>query len=116
MQNKSYKIHTYSLQRHCESVRLVSARSCSGTAVLVSPCHLAAAMCGGGVRTLWATPGAFSSDHSSSPRVTMEAKSSSSEHQDTEPPRGTVLSLERNRETLGRRHRSRGGKIIYMLY
>lgn len=85
---------------HCECVRLVRVRSCSGMATLVSRCHCGVVTCGGGVRTLWATPGAFSSDHSSPPRVTMETRSSSSEHQATEPPLVGVLSLERNRDTL----------------
>lgn len=85
---------------HCECVRLVSARSRSGMATLMSRCHWGVVTCGGGVRTLWATPGAFSSDHNSSPRVTMATRSSSSEHQATEPPLVTVLSLERNRDTL----------------
>lgn len=84
----------------CECVRLVRARSRSGMAVLVSRCHWGVVMCEGGVRTLWATPGAFSSDHSSSPRVTIETRSSSSEHQATDPPLATVLSFERNRDTL----------------
>lgn len=85
---------------HCECVRLVRARSCSGTATLVSRCHWGVVTCGGGVRTLWATPGAFNSDHNSPPRVTMETRSSSSEHQATDPPLVAVLSLERNRDTL----------------
>lgn len=85
---------------HCECVRLVSARSRSGMATLMSRCHWGVVTCGGGVRTLWATPGAFSSDHNSSPRVTMATRSSSSEHQATEQPLVTVLSLERNRDTL----------------
>lgn len=84
----------------CECVRLVRARSRSGMAVLVSRCHWGVVMCEGGVRTLWATLGAFSSDHSSSPRVTIETRSSSSEHQATDPPLATVLSFERNRDTL----------------
>lgn len=84
----------------CECVRLVRARSRSGMAVLVSRCHWGVVMCEGGVRTLWATPGAFSSDHSSSPRVTTETRSSSSEHQATDPPLATVLSFERKRDTL----------------
>ena len=85
---------------HCECVRLVRARSRSGMATLMSRCHWGVVTCGGGVRTLWATPGAFSSDHSSSPRVTMATRSSSSEHQATDPLLVTVLSLERNRDTL----------------
>lgn len=85
---------------HCECVRLVRARSRSGMATLMSRCHWGVVTCGGGVRTLWATPGAFSSDHNSSPRVTMATRSSSSEHQATDPPLVTVLSLERNRDTL----------------
>lgn len=85
---------------HCECVRLVRTRSRSGMATLASWCHWGVVTCGGGVRTLWATLGAFSSDHSSSPRVTMETRSSSSEHQATDPPLVTVLSLERNRDTL----------------
>lgn len=85
---------------HCECVRLVRARSWSGNATLVSLCHCGAMTWGGGVRTLWATPGAFSSDHNSSPRVTIATRSSSSEHQATDPLLVTVLSLERNRDTL----------------
>lgn len=85
---------------YCECVRLVRALSLRGTATLVSLCHWGVVTWGGGVRTLWATPGAFSSDHNSSPRVTMATRSSSSEHQATGPPLVTVLSLERNRDTL----------------
>lgn len=88
---------------HCECVRLVRARSWSGNATLVSLCHCGAMTWGGGVRTLWATPGAFSSDHNSSPRVTIATRSSSSEHQATDPLLVTVLSLERNRDTLKRK-------------
>lgn len=88
---------------HCECVRLVRARSWSSNATLVSLCHCGAMTWGGGVRTLWATPGAFSSDHNSSPRVTIATRSSSSEHQATDPLLVTVLSLERNRDTLKRK-------------
>ncbi len=90
----------YECVYHCECVRLVRARSCSGMATLVSLCHWGVVTCGGGVRTLCATPGAFSSDHNSSPRATMATRSSSSEHQETDPPLVTVLSLERKRDTL----------------
>lgn len=85
---------------HCECVRLVRARSRRGMATLLSRCHWGVVTCGGGVSTLWATPGAFSSDHNSSPRVTMETRSSSSAHQATDPPLVTALSLERNSDTL----------------
>lgn len=81
-------------------VRLVRARSRSGMAVLVSLCPCDVVMWGGDVSTLWATPGAFSSDHNSSPRVTMANRSSSSMHQVNSPPLVPVLSLERNRDTL----------------
>lgn len=99
---------------HCECVRLVRARSRSGMATLVSLCHCGVVTCGGGVRTLWATPGAFSNDHNSSPRVTMETMSSSSEHQATDPLLVTVLSLERNRDTLKQRQTHRLHYITYV--
>lgn len=90
----------HSVTDHWEWVRWVRSRSLSGTATLASRCHRGSVTYDGGVRTLWATPGAFRRDHNSSPRVTMETRSSSSAHQATDPPLLTVLSLERNRETL----------------
>lgn len=90
----------YSVTDHWECVRWVRSRSLSGMAMLVSLCHRGSVMYDGGVRTLWATPGVFSRDHNSSPRVTMETRSSSSAHQATDPPLVTVLSLDRNRDTL----------------
>lgn len=81
-------------------MRLVRVRICSGMDTLVSLCHCGVVTSGDGVRTLCATPGVFSSDHSSSPRVTMATRSSSFEHQATAPPLDTDLSLERNRDTL----------------
>ena len=88
---------------NCECVRLVRTRSLSAMARLVSLCHCGVLTWGGGVRTLWATPGAFRRDHSSSPLVTMARRSSSSAHQATDPPRVTVLSFERKRDTLQKR-------------
>lgn len=87
---------------HCECVSLVRTRSCSGMARFVSLCQRGVRTWGGGVRTLWATPGAFSRDHNSSPRVTMATRSSSSAHQATEPFLAAVLSLEKKRDTLPR--------------
>lgn len=87
---------------HGECVRVVRASSCRGRARLVSLCHRGVLTWGGGVSTLWATPGVFSSDSNSSPRVTMATMSSSSLHQGTEPLFVMFLSLERNRDTLQR--------------
>lgn len=85
---------------HCEWVSLVRSRSCSGMDMFVSLCHRGVRTWGGGVKTLWATPGDFSSDSNSSPRVAMASRSSSSEHQATEPLPAAVLSLEKKRDAL----------------
>lgn len=86
-----------SSRAHSECVRLVSVRSRSGIATLVSLCHCGFVTWGGGVSTLWATPGVFNSDHNSSPLVTMATRSSSLAHHATLV---RFRSLERNRDTL----------------